>query len=152
MLLEVVFWASVALLVYAHVGYPLLLRALVAVRGSRPAAVGAAELPAVSLIVAAHNEEAVIERKVRDALALDYPRSKLELIVASDGSTDRTAELAREAGADLVLELPRGGKVAALNAAVEKARGEVLAFSDANSFWAPDALRRLVAPLADPQV
>jgi cellulose synthase/poly-beta-1,6-N-acetylglucosamine synthase-like glycosyltransferase len=152
MLLEVVFWASVALLVYAHVGYPLLLRALVAVRGPRPAAVGAAELPAVSLIVAAHDEEAVIERKVRDALALDYPRSKLELIVASDGSTDRTAELAREAGADLVLELPRGGKVAALNAAVERSSGEVVAFSDANSFWEPDSLRRLTERLAEPGV
>src|SRR5918995_2170613 len=137
MLLEVVFWASVALLVYAHVGYPLLLRALVAVRGSRPAAVGAAELPAVSLIVAAHNEEAVIERKVRDALALDYPRSKLELIVASDGSTDRTAELAREAGADLVLELPRGGEGAALNAPRERASGGGGALSGADNLLGP---------------
>src|SRR5919106_155360 len=152
MLLEVVFWASVALLVYAHLGYPLLLRALVAVRGSRPVGVGAAELPAVSLIVAAHDEEAVIERKVRDALALDYPRPKLELIVASDGSTDRTAERARDAGADLVLELPRCGKVAALNAAVERSSGEVLAFSDANSFWEPDSLRRLTERLAEPGV
>src|SRR6185503_1520455 len=75
-----------------------------------------------------------------------------EVIVASDGSADRTAELAREAGADLVLDLPRGGKVAALNAAVERARGEVFAFSDANSFWEPDALRHLVSRLADPRV
>ena len=94
----------------------------------------------------------MIERKVRDALALDYPRGRLEVIVASDGSTDRTVELARAAGADQVLDLPRGGKVAALNAAVEKADGEVLAFSDANSFWREDALVRLVAPLSDPKV
>jgi cellulose synthase/poly-beta-1,6-N-acetylglucosamine synthase-like glycosyltransferase len=150
--LEVLFWAAVGLLVYTHLGYPLLLRALVAFRGSRPRAAGGAELPHVSLIVAAHDEETVIERKVRNSLELDYPREKLELIVASDGSSDGTAELARAAGADLVLELPRGGKVAALNAAVERSRGEVLAFSDANSFWEPDSLRRLVERLAEPGV
>jgi hypothetical protein len=149
---EVVFWAAVALLVYAHLGYPLLLRALVAVRSSRGPVTAPVELPVVSLIVAAHDEEAVIERKVADALALDYPREKLELIVASDGSSDRTADLARSAGADLVLELPRGGKVTALNAAVERSRGEVLAFSDANSFWEPDSLRRLVERLTEPGV
>jgi cellulose synthase/poly-beta-1,6-N-acetylglucosamine synthase-like glycosyltransferase len=149
----IVFWASVGLLVYAHVGYPLLLWLLTGLRGGEDVPREAAEpLPYVSLIVAAHDEEAVIERKVRDALSLDYPRDRLEVIVASDGSTDRTAELARAAGAHLVLDLPRGGKVAALNAAVERARGKVLAFSDANSFWEPDALRRLVARLAAPGV
>jgi cellulose synthase/poly-beta-1,6-N-acetylglucosamine synthase-like glycosyltransferase len=152
LVLEVVFWVAIGLLVYTHVGYPLLLRALVGLRRPQPAAEPLRELPTVSLIVAAHDEEAVIERKVRDALALDYPRSKLELIVADDGSTDRTAELARAAGADLVLEQPHGGKVAALNAAVERASGEVLAFSDANSFWEPGSLRRLVERLAQPGV
>jgi cellulose synthase/poly-beta-1,6-N-acetylglucosamine synthase-like glycosyltransferase len=147
--LEVVFWVAVGLLVYTHLGYPLLLRVLVVLRRSPPAAEARPELPTVSMIVAAHNEEAVIERKVRDALALDYPREKLELMVADDGSTDRTAELARNAGADLVVERPHAGKVAALNAAVEGASGEVLAFSDANSFWEPDALRRLVERLAE---
>lgn len=157
--LEVVFWISVALVVYPHAGYPLVLRVLVALRGARrPAAAAPAagreadELPRVSLIVAAHDEETVIERKVADAIALDYPRRRLEVIVASDGSTDRTVELARAAGADLVLDLPRGGKLAALNAAVERSRGEVLAFSDANSAWRPDALRRLVDRLAEPGV
>jgi len=106
-------------------------------------------LPSVSLIVPAYDEEEVIAAKVANALALDYPRERLQVIVASDGSTDATAERARAAGADLVLELPPGGKVAALNAAAERASGEVLAFSDANSVWAPDALRRLVAPFAD---
>jgi cellulose synthase/poly-beta-1,6-N-acetylglucosamine synthase-like glycosyltransferase len=150
--LEVVFWLAVGLLVYTHVGYPLLLRALVAMRGSRPAYEGSSELPSVSLIVAAHDEEEVIGRKVGDALALDYPRGRLELIVADDGSTDRTAELARAAGADLVLEGPRAGKVATLNSAVQRSRGEVLAFSDANSFWDRDSLRRLVERLAEPGV
>jgi cellulose synthase/poly-beta-1,6-N-acetylglucosamine synthase-like glycosyltransferase len=151
-ILAVVFWVSVALLVYTHLGYPALLWALARSRGDGSASTGDEPLPRVSLIVAAHDEEDVIERKVRDTLALDYPRGRLEVIVASDGSTDRTVELARAAGADQVLDLPRGGKVAALNAAVEKASGEVLAFSDANSFWREDALVRLVAPLSDPKV
>ena len=94
----------------------------------------------------------MIAAKVANALALDYPRERLQLIVASDGSADATAERARAAGADLVLELPPGGKVAAQNAAAERADGELLAFSDANSVWAPDALRRLVEPFADPSV
>jgi len=153
--LAVVFWVSVALLVYTHLGYPAVLWALTRRRPDRveqgePS--GQQELPRVSLIVAAHDEEEVIERKVRDALALDYPRERLEVIVASDGSTDRTVERAGAAGADRVLDLPRGGKVAALNAAVEQSKGEVLAFSDANSFWRPNALRLLVARLRDPQV
>jgi cellulose synthase/poly-beta-1,6-N-acetylglucosamine synthase-like glycosyltransferase len=151
-IVAVVFWVSVALLVYTHIGYPLVLWALARPRRDRPEPASEVPLPRVSLIVAAHDEEDVIDRKVRDALAQDYPRERLEVVVASDGSTDRTVEAARAAGADQVLDLPRGGKVAALNAAVEKSSGEVLAFSDANSFWRPDALRRLVARLGEPRV
>ena len=153
------FWASSALLAFTHAGYPLALRALLAARGESPRPSGRddaggseAELPPVSLIVAAHDEEAVIEAWVAAALALDYPRELLEVIVASDGSADRTAEFAGEAGADLVVELPRGGKVRALNAAVERSRGAILAFSDANAVWEPCALRRLVARFADERV
>jgi len=189
----ILFWLCAGLIVYTHAGYPLVLRALLALRRHppetwpglaeddpplRPAAggvsaptpadppptpadppvavssplEGAPALPTVSLIVPAYDEEAVIAAKVANALALDYPRDRLQLIVASDGSADATAERARGAGADLVLELPPGGKVAALNAAAEIATGDLLAFSDANSEWAPDALRRLVAPFADPAV
>jgi cellulose synthase/poly-beta-1,6-N-acetylglucosamine synthase-like glycosyltransferase len=102
----------------------------------------------VTLVVAAYNEGAVIEQKIRNARALDYPG--LEIVVASDGSTDDTVEKAREA--DCVLELPRGGKIRAQDTAVAKARGEIVAFSDANSFWERDALQKLVAPFADPNV
>jgi cellulose synthase/poly-beta-1,6-N-acetylglucosamine synthase-like glycosyltransferase len=151
--LEIAFWTSVALLVHTHLAYPLSLWGIARLRGRSRDAVGAMrEAPDVSLIVAAHDEEEVIERKVRNALGLDYPRERLEVIVASDGSSDRTVELARVAGADLVLELPRAGKVAAQNAAVERARGELLAFSDANALWATDAMRHLVASFADPRV
>lgn len=153
-MLEAVFWICAGLIAYTHVGYPLLLRALVALR--QPAAgraeLGAEDLPVVTLIVAAYDEEESIAAKVANALALDYPRDRLEIVVASDGSTDATVERARAAGADLVLDLPRGGKIAAQNAAAERASGEVLAFSDANSTWAADSLRRLVEPLADPSV
>lgn len=157
----ILFWLSVGLLAYTHLGYPLALWTLTHLarfrdrprygednRGND----AAGGLPTVSLIVPAYDEEAVIGAKIADALALDYPRERLQIVVASDGSTDTTAERARAAGADLVLELPPGGKVAALNAGAEHATGEILAFSDANSSWAPDALRRLVAPFADPEV
>ena len=149
-MLAALFWVSAALIVYTHLGYPLVLRLLLVLR-RRPSkgSGGWDEMPRVSLIVAAYDEEEVIEAKVANALALDYPRERLELIVASDGSADATAERAREAGADLVLELPRGGKIAAQNAAAERASGEILAFSDANSAWRPDALRHLVEPFSN---
>jgi cellulose synthase/poly-beta-1,6-N-acetylglucosamine synthase-like glycosyltransferase len=156
LVLEIAFWASVALLVHTQLTYPLCLwliaRAKPARAGPPPGEPAPGGEPRVSLIVAAHDEEDVIERKLRNALALDYPRDRLELIVASDGSSDRTVEIARATGADLVLDLPRAGKVAAQNAAVERARGELLAFSDANALWSDDALRRLVAPFADARV
>jgi cellulose synthase/poly-beta-1,6-N-acetylglucosamine synthase-like glycosyltransferase len=148
-MLELVFWIAAGLLVYTHVGYPLLLGLLA--RRERPQP-PLAELPSVSLIVAAHDEAAVIERRVSNAFALDYPRDRFELIVSSDGSTDATVERAQAAGADLVLDLPRGGKIRAQDAAVERSSGVVVAFSDANAYWAPDALRALVEPFADPRV
>jgi len=163
-LAAIVFWICAAAIVYAQVGYPLVLRALVTGRrgreamggpkAPRPLGTGTApgEPPLVSLIVPAYDEEEVIAAKVENALRLDWPRELLQIIVADDGSTDATPERAREAGADLVLELPPGGKVAALNEAVADADGEFLAFSDANSEWAPDALGRLLAPFADERV
>ena len=170
-LIKTAFWASAGLLVYTHAGYPAALAALDRVRGVRggrgdagPGAqsgAGAGEasrpvsdhdLPGVSIIVAAYAEEAVIAERVANLRAVDYPAAKLEVIVACDGSPDATAQRARDAGADLVLELPRGGKVRAQDAGVRHARHEITAFSDANVTWEHDALRRLVQPFADPQV
>jgi cellulose synthase/poly-beta-1,6-N-acetylglucosamine synthase-like glycosyltransferase len=145
--LEAVFWVAVGLIVYTHVGYPLLLWVLVRVRRTRTVVAPPDREPPLSLIVAARNEEAVIAGKVRNALALDYPRERLQVIVASDGSTDATAERARAAGADAVLELPHRGKVGTQDAGVAAATGEVLVFSDANTRLEPDAARRLVAAL-----
>jgi cellulose synthase/poly-beta-1,6-N-acetylglucosamine synthase-like glycosyltransferase len=148
----ILFWTSASLLVYTHLGYPLVLRLLVLLRVPSAETGPAARAPTVSLIVPAYDEQEVIAAKVANALALDYPRERLQIVVASDGSSDATAERAGGAGADLVLELPPGGKVAALNAGAERATGEILAFSDANAAWAPDALRNLVAPFTDPKV
>ena len=176
--LEIAFWLCAALIVYTHLGYPVLLWVLTRHPRTRKRASGIAgsdereraraeemaefmakpsgtsgDLPRVSLIVAAYDEQEVIADKVANALALDYPRERLELIVASDGSADATGARAEAAGADLVLDLPRGGKIAAQNAAAARASGEVLAFSDANCAWAPDALQRLAEPFAaDPAV
>jgi hypothetical protein len=151
-----VFWISSLLLVWAQLVYGPFLWALRRLRGAAEAPPALAAEPRVSLIVAAYREEDVIAAKVANALALDWPRERLEVIVAVDGGAeagaDRTAELARAAGADQVLELPRGGKVRAQDAAVRAASGELLAFGDANATWAPDALRRLAARFADPAV
>jgi cellulose synthase/poly-beta-1,6-N-acetylglucosamine synthase-like glycosyltransferase len=149
----IVFWICVGLILYTHLGYALLLRLLVALRRRPTLEPGSwEELPKVTLIVAAYDEEDSIADKVANALALDYPRELLQVIVSSDGSTDATVERARAAGADKIGDLPRGGKIAAQNAAAKQAEGEILAFSDANSIWAPDALRHLVEPFADPKV
>jgi cellulose synthase/poly-beta-1,6-N-acetylglucosamine synthase-like glycosyltransferase len=150
--MKVVFWASVALIVYTHLGYPVLLWVIARFRRPSPRPAACSPQMRVSLIIAAYDEEAVIARKVRNALALDYPRELLELIVCSDGSTDRTVEEARAAGADLVLDLPRSGKVRTQDAGVERATGEIVAFTDANSTLAPEALGQLVGAFADPRV
>ena len=154
--IAIVFWGSVGLILYAHAGYPLLLGLLASLRGRTPRARTRAfpddELPIVSVIVAAYAEQDVIADRVANVRALEYPPERLEMIVACDGSPDGTAGRARDAGADLVLELPRGGKIRAQDAAVERARGDIVAFSDANVTWQPDALRRLVAPFADSRV
>lgn len=150
----ILFWASVVLLAYAHLGYPLLLATLGGLRPRRERSWPPDRPPPfVSVIVAAYAEEDVIARRIANLHEeVAYPRSKLEVIVACDGSVDRTAERAREAGANLVLELPRGGKVRAQDAGVARSRGEIVAFSDANVRWEPDALFELIKPFADPRV
>jgi glycosyltransferase involved in cell wall biosynthesis len=150
-LLEAIFWLAAGLLIYSQIGYPLLLALLARPAPDAPQ-LDPEELPSATLIVAAYAEAAVIEAKVENALKLDYPRERLQVIVACDGSPDETPELARKAGADLVLELPHAGKMAAQNVAVEKATGELIAFSDANTMWDPQALRRLADALAPPDV
>jgi cellulose synthase/poly-beta-1,6-N-acetylglucosamine synthase-like glycosyltransferase len=145
-----VFWVVAGALAWTHVLYPLTARLAAALR-TRAVAKDDDATPTVALIVTAHNEELVIERRLENLRALDYPRDRLEVVVTSDASTDRTEELAAAGGARVVAN-PRGGKVAAQNNAVREVDAEVVAFSDANCTWAPDALRKLVRNLADPAV
>jgi len=153
-LLKGLFWGSLGALAWTHVGYPV--AATVASRlRPRPVRKGDVQ-PRVSVIVAAWNEEDVIERRLENLLELDYPPELVEIVVASDASSDRTDELvqavsAREPRVRLV-RCPRGGKVAAQNFTVPQTSGDVLAFSDANATWAPDALAKLVRSFADSDV
>lgn len=138
------------LCVYPYLGYPLLIKAVAAFAPG--SATPATDLPSVSVVIAAYNEEAVIGAKVANALALDYPADRLEVIVVADGSDDSTAELARRAGATVLWHADRRGKTAALNRGAVAAGGEVLCFTDANCALTSTALTALVAPFSDPRV
>jgi cellulose synthase/poly-beta-1,6-N-acetylglucosamine synthase-like glycosyltransferase len=146
----VLFWGSLAALAWTHALYPLTV-ALAARVHTRRIVLDDGYLPSVAVIVTAYNEESAIERRLENLRELDYPPELVELVVTSDASSDRTEELAEAAGAR-VIRNPRGGKVAAQDAAVRATDADVVAFSDANATWAPDALRKLVRNLADPKV
>lgn len=147
-----IFWISLLACFYIYVGYPALLWLLSRLR-PRPVR-RAAVFPSVSLIVAAYNEEQVIEAKIRNSRGLDYPADKLEIVVVSDGSTDSTEEIVRrwEDRGVRLLTLPRGGKAFALNAGAKHATGEILVFTDANSELDRSALASLAENFADPEV
>jgi cellulose synthase/poly-beta-1,6-N-acetylglucosamine synthase-like glycosyltransferase len=111
--------------------------------------------PTVTLLITAYNEEEVISKKLDNSLGLDYPKDHLQVLVAADGSDDRTAEIVsshKERGVELCYNPERRGKMAAINRAVHMARGEILVFSDANNFYAPNTLRELIRPFVDPAV
>lgn len=150
---ETLFWLCLLLPIYAYLGYPLGL-ALLAWRTPRAEIPAQAPALSVSLVIAAHNEAQHIAQKLDVLLHQDYPATALEIILASDGSDDDTVRIARALGDPRVrvLDLPRVGKVEALNQAVALARHEVLVFTDADNQWSADTLRELLAPLADPQV
>ena len=152
---KTLFWGALGALTWTHVGYPLAAGALARIR-SRPVARDPAWTPSVAVVVAAHDEEAVIGRRLENLLALDYPADRLEIVVASDASEDGTNAIVEGVTEDeprvRLLDCPRGGKVAAQDRAVRETTSDVVAFSDANATWAPDALRHLVATLADPEV
>ena len=150
---RICFWGSVLLLAYTYFGYPLLIWLW---GRRRPRAVLSAPIkPRVTLLVIAYNEAARVAHRLANLLALDYPKDRLHIVFASDGSTDGTAECAKRfAGgrAEVVDCRIRRGKTAVLNEMVPVARGEVVVLADVRQRFAPEALRALVAPFADPTV
>jgi len=148
----ILFWFAVTLILYTYLGFPLLswLRSYAC---RRPHSSGDIT-PKVSVLIAAHNEQDSIGDKIRNMLELDYPAAQMQIVVASDGSTDRTADIISEFDDPrlVALNLPRGGKAAALNAGIDHCNGDILIFSDANSIFGKGSLRALVRPFADPTV
>jgi len=148
----VVFLLACVTLLYVIAGYPVLL-GLVARLTARPPQRDASE-PSISVVIAVFNGEQYLTDKLRSVLAVDYPKERMEILVVSDGSTDRTDEIAGEFASSGVrlLRVPRGGKPAALNAAIPEARGEILVLTDVRQALANDCFRKLVARFADPKV
>ena len=151
---RVLFWTSAALLTYTYVGYPVLVFIWAAFR-TRPSLVRSNMEPLVTLIIVAHNEAPRIARRIENLLSLDYPADRREILIGSDGSTDGTAERARQyesAGVGVIAYETRRGKAAVLNDLVGKARGEIVVFGDARQRFDSGALRALAAHFADPSV
>ena len=154
MIARALFWGALGALAWTHAGYPAAMGVLARLR---PRPVRRGEItPSVALVVSAHDEEDVIGRRVENLLELDYPPDELAIVVASDGSTDRTDEIVEEIAAReprvRLLRCPREGKVAAQHRAVRETESDVLGFTDANTEWRQDALRKLVRNLADDEV
>jgi cellulose synthase/poly-beta-1,6-N-acetylglucosamine synthase-like glycosyltransferase len=149
---ETVFWVSLAALAYTYAGYPILLFLISKVR---PRIVKRGDCtPSVSIIITAYNEESALVAKLENTLLLDYPRDLVEVVVASDCSTDRTNEIARDfgCGVRLLVQPERLGKTAAQNSAVENSTGEIILFSDATSHYQSNVLQVIMPSFADPQV
>jgi cellulose synthase/poly-beta-1,6-N-acetylglucosamine synthase-like glycosyltransferase len=150
-------WVCFALVAYVYIGYPLVIYCLARLLGRRRqvARLDDMDLPTVSLLVAAYNEESVIEQRLQNALSLDYPREKLDIVVATDGCSDRTTEIVRRyAGRGVrLLEFPqRRGKATALNSAIPQLQGEVVILSDANTFTESRAARNLARWFRDSRI
>lgn len=157
--IEIAFWVCLFLVVYAYFGYPLLIWGLARWFGRQSApivpSINSESLPSISLLIAAYNEEAVIEERIQNALAMDYPPAKYEIVVASDGSDDATAAIVRRhenRGVRLLNYAERRGKAAVLNTAIEEVTGEIVLLSDANTQIDTCAARKLVRWFQDPGV
>jgi cellulose synthase/poly-beta-1,6-N-acetylglucosamine synthase-like glycosyltransferase len=150
---EIIFWASIGILVYTYVGYPLLLAIVSRLFSRNRPEPG--YTPSLSILIAAYNEDAGIRAKIERTLALDYPPNKLEILVLSDGSTDRTDEIVSSISDPRVRLLRvegRKGKTNAQNEGTLRARGEVLVFSDATTIYHSQALLYLACNYSDPRV
>lgn len=152
--LAILFWLSVFFILYTYIGYPLLISLIARFIPFHIEQSGAPDL-SVTLLITAYNEETVIEKKIENSLELDYPRDKLQIIVAADGSSDRTPEIVRkfsDRGVELTFTSQRGGKMAAINRAIPYSSGEIIIFSDANNMYDQDTIRKLIGPFSDQTV
>ena len=152
-MLLLLFWACFGVILYVYLGYPLFTFAAAILFDRRVRRTS--HTPRISILIPAYNEEAHIRETLENKLKVTYPSDRLEIIVVSDGSTDRTDDIVREficRGVRLIRQHPRQGKTAGLNLAVREASGEILVFSDANSLFHPDAVASLTANFADPSV
>ncbi|MCA9743956.1 MAG: glycosyltransferase family 2 protein [Deferribacteres bacterium] len=152
--MEILFYLSVALIIYVYAGYPVLLLLMKHLRGQRLHRQQEIE-PKVTLIISAYNEEDVIAKKLKNSLELDYPADKLEIIVISDQSSDATDEIVQgfaDRGVKLHRMSERGGKTMGLNAVVPNAEGEIVIFSDANAMYDRNVVRMMVRNFADSEV
>ena len=147
------FWVSLGGILYTYFGYPVLIFLLAKMIG-RPEAYQAFQ-PAVTLLIAAYNEEAVIEEKIKNSLTINYPKELFQILIVSDGSADKTPEIAKRYinyGIEILHEPERRGKMAAINRALPNARGEIVVFSDANNYYQADTILKLVQPFGNPAV
>jgi poly-beta-1,6-N-acetyl-D-glucosamine synthase len=149
------FWGSLALILYTYFGYPLLISLLPSRKEKASSTAQDVPLPTLTLLIAAYNEKSMIEEKIQNSLASDYPRDCLQLLIVTDGSDDGTPDLVKQfetQGVELLHQPERRGKMAAINRAMQHVRGEIIVFSDANNLYQPDTLRKLALPFNDPQV
>lgn len=151
----ILFWVCVAGILYTYAGYPLLLALLTRLRRPYQPIIScqSEDLPPVTLLIAAYNEQDVISDKLENSLTQDYPAEKLHILVAADGSQDRTAEIVSSysgRGIELSFQPERCGKIAAIDRAMVQVRGEIVVFSDANNIYNPEALRRILTTTGIP--
>jgi cellulose synthase/poly-beta-1,6-N-acetylglucosamine synthase-like glycosyltransferase len=154
-LIALLFWVSVVATIYTYFGYPILITLLASFRSQPPLHSQNGVPVVITLLIAAYNEEIAIEDKIKNSLAIDYPRENFQILIVTDGSSDRTPQIVEaytSRGVELMHQPERRGKMAAINRAIAQTRGEIVVFSDANNFYQPDTIRKLVAPFSDPTI
>jgi biofilm PGA synthesis N-glycosyltransferase PgaC len=152
-LIALLFWVSLGGILYTYFGYPVLIFLLAKI--IQKTETYQTYKPSVTLLIAAYNEESVIEDKIKNSLTIEYPKDLLQILVVTDGSRDRTPEIAKRYinyGIEILHEPERRGKMAAINRALPNARGEIIVFSDANNYYQPDTILKLIQPFGDPSV
>lgn len=152
-LIEILFWFSLGMILYTYLGYPVLIT-IMPTHKNLPIKENSSPL-SITLLIAAFNEEDVIEEKIKNTLATEYPTEKLQILIVTDGSSDETPQIVKlysNAGVELLHQPERRGKMAAINRAMPYVRGDIIIFSDANNFYEPDTIPKLAEPFNDPQI